>query len=168
MTSLSLINITLIHLMTCSLRATSHYLYQYWLLISEACYIHLRKMSVITQYDTMNPDVCFIYIYIYIYLNGRLFFSDGYQWLNSLAPGRFQIDFRYVIFKLNLVNVGWGMSHGIALRWMPLDLADDKSSLVQVVAWCRQATSHYLSQRWSRPMSPNGVTRPQWVNTDRN
>ena len=29
---------------------------------------------------------------------------------------------------------------------MPLDLTDDKWTLVQVMAWCRQATSHYLSQ----------------------
>ena len=47
---------------------------------------------------------------------------------------------------------------------MPLDLTDDKSTLVQVMAWCRQATSHYLSQCWPRSMLPNGVTRPQWVN----
>ena len=31
------------------------------------------------------------------------------------------------------------------------------------MAWCRQATSHYLSQRWPRSMSPYGVIRPQWV-----
>ena len=47
---------------------------------------------------------------------------------------------------------------------MPLDLTDDKSTLVQVMVWCRQATSHYLSQCWPRSMAPNGVTRPQWVN----
>ena len=47
---------------------------------------------------------------------------------------------------------------------MPLDHTDDKSTLVQVMAWCRQATSHYLSQCWPRSMPPNGVTRPQWVN----
>ena len=46
---------------------------------------------------------------------------------------------------------------------MSLDLTDDKSTLVQVMAWCRQATSHYLSQCWSRSLSPYGVTRPQWV-----
>ena len=51
----------------------------------------------------------------------------------------------------------------LALRWMPLDLTDDKSTLVQVLAWCRKATSHYLSQCWLRSMLPNGVTRPQWV-----
>ena len=59
---------------------------------------------------------------------------------------------------------GWGISCKIALRWMPLDLTNDKSTLVQVMAWCRQATSHYLSQCWPRFMSPYGVTRPQWVN----
>ena len=30
---------------------------------------------------------------------------------------------------------------------------DDKSTLVQVMAWCRQATSHYLSQWWPRYIS---------------
>ena len=51
----------------------------------------------------------------------------------------------------------------IDLRWMPLDLTDDKSTSVQKMAWCRQATSHYLSQCWPRFMSPYGVTRSQWV-----
>ena len=61
------------------------------------------------------------------------------------------------------MNGGWGISYDIALRWMALDLTDDKSTLVQVMAWCCQATSHYLSQCWPRSMSQNGVTRPQWV-----
>ena len=47
---------------------------------------------------------------------------------------------------------------------MPLDLTDDKSTLVQVMAWCRQATSHYLSQCWPKSLSLYGNTRPQWVN----
>ena len=68
-----------------------------------------------------------------------------------------------MIFKLTLVNGGWGISYVIAFRWMPLDLADDKSTLIQVMAWCRQATSHYLSQWWPRSLSPYGVIRPQWV-----
>ena len=80
-----------------------------------------------------------------------------------LAPGRFQFNLGKVIFKLNLVNVGWGISYEIALRWMSQDLTDDKSTLIQVMAWCRQATSHYLSQCWPRSMLPYGVTRPQWV-----
>ena len=51
----------------------------------------------------------------------------------------------------------------IALLWMSLDFTDDQSTLVQVMAWCRQATSHYLSQCWPRSVSPYGVTRLQWV-----
>ena len=48
---------------------------------------------------------------------------------------------------------------------MPQNLADDKSTLVQVMAWCRQATSHYLNQCWPRSSTPYGITRPQRVNT---
>ena len=57
-----------------------------------------------------------------------------YLFVNSLAPGRFQFNFRQVIFKLISVNGGWGISYEIALRWMPLDLTGDKSTLVQVMA----------------------------------
>ena len=35
------------------------------------------------------------------------------------------------------------------------------------MAWCHQATSHYLNQCWPRSMSPYGITRPQWVNVMR-
>ena len=83
---------------------------------------------------------------------------------NSLAPGKFEWNFRHVIFKQILVIDGWGICHEIALMWMPLDFTDDQSTLVQAMAWCRQATSHYLSQCWPRSLSPSGVTRPQWVN----
>ena len=31
------------------------------------------------------------------------------------------------------------------------------------MAWCHQATIHYLSQCWPRCMLPYGVTRPQWI-----
>ena len=81
--------------------------------------------------------------------------------LNSLAPGRFQRNFRKVIFQLILVIDGWSISCKILLKWMPMDLTDGKSTLVQVKAWCHQATSHYLSQSWPRSLPPYGVIRPQ-------
>ena len=31
------------------------------------------------------------------------------------------------------------------------------------MAWCHQATSHYLNQCWPRSPMPYGVTRPQWI-----
>ena len=62
---------------------------------------------------------------------------------------------------------GWGISCELALRWMSLDLID-KSTLVQVMAWCRQATSHYLSQWWPSSLLPYGITRSRdisaWIN----
>ena len=84
--------------------------------------------------------------------------------INSLAPGKFEWNFRYVTFKRILVTDGWGISFEIALIWMSLDFIDDQSTLVQV---SRQAISHYLSQCWPRSLSPHGVTRPQWVNENR-
>ena len=68
------------------------------------------------------------------------------------------------VFSMKLVL---GECHRIQLM--------NKSTLVQVMAWCHQwwhqaitydqATSQYLSQCWPRSMSPFGITRPQWVNT---
>ena len=72
-------------------------------------------------------------------------------------------DFRWVLFKPIAVIDGWDACCEIALRRISLDLTD-KATLVQVMAWCHQATSHYLSQCWPSFLSPYGVTRPQWVN----
>ena len=84
------------------------------------------------------------------------------EWaLNLVAPGRFEWKFRQVIFKHILVIDGWSITCKIALWLMSLDDTDDKSTLVQVMAWC---TSHYLSQSCPRSVSPYGITRPQWVN----
>ena len=80
--------------------------------------------------------------------------------INSLVPVEFQRNFRKVIFLLILVIDGWSK---IVLKWMPMDLTDGKSTLVQVMAWCRQTISHYLSQCWPRSLSPYDVIRPQWV-----
>ena len=70
----------------------------------------------------------------------------------------------YMIFKLILVTNGWRIFCENAHKWMSLDFTDVKSTLVQVMAWCHKAPSHYMSQCWPRSLSPYGVTRPQWVN----
>ena len=79
--------------------------------------------------------------------------------INSLAPGRFEGDFLISSFQFNFNN--WLIiCCKFALTWLSLDLADDKTTLVQVLAWwinkikensyTVQATSHYLSQCWSQ------------------
>ena len=88
----------------------------------------------------------------------------GNDYINSLAPGRFERNLRKVIFKLILMIGGWGIFCKMTLKLMSMGLTDDKSTLVQVMAWCLTAPSHYLNQCWPRSMSPYGITRPQWVN----
>ena len=82
---------------------------------------------------------------------------------NSLVPGRFKVNFRWIIFKLILGVNGWGISCETALIWVSLDHTYDKSTLVQGMAWCRQATSHYLIQWWGIYVY---VIWPQWVNNE--
>ena len=75
--------------------------------------------------------------------------QQTFEWnihVNSLATGRFKWNFRPAS-NFQAID-GWGISCEIALRWMPWDLTDVKSTLGQVMAWCRQAASHYLSQCW--------------------
>ena len=85
------------------------------------------------------------------------------QWVNSLAPGRSECDSKNIIFNLVLLIGIFRSSHDNAVWWMPQDLSDDKSTLVQVMAWCHQATSHYLGQCWLISLPPYAIARPQWV-----
>ena len=112
-------------------------------------------------------EISIKYNYMCIFLNKHLAsakrqpFCSG---LLTLSPEKFKWNFRYVNFKWILVIGGWHIFCEIALIWMSLDFTDDQSTLVQVMAWCRQATSHYLSQCWPRSLMPYSITRPQWVN----
>ena len=83
--------------------------------------------------------------------------------INSLGPGRNGNDFKTVIFKLTSSIWFFSNLYEIDLRRKPLDPTDDKSTMGLVMAWCRQAASHYLNQCWHRSMSPYRITRPQWV-----
>ena len=59
--------------------------------------------------------------------------------LNSLAPGRSGFNFKCAIFNLVLLIGIFRSFYDNALRWMSWDLSEDKSTLVQVMARCRQA-----------------------------
>ena len=67
-----------------------------------------------------------------------------------------------VIFCAFFIHI-WYICCEIVLKWMPLDNSDDKSTLVKVMAWCREATRHYLNQCWHNLMSPYCVAKPRWV-----
>ena len=88
------------------------------------------------------------------------FFNSQYLSF-AICPYRIQIKKWLLIISVILMIDGWGMYCEIVFGRMSLYLINDKSKLVQVMAWCRPATSHDLSQCWARPVSPSGVTRPQ-------
>ena len=165
----------------------SHYLNQYWLNISctpgnTFCIISIKKqicvfckekhvkmlfppMAVIIQASRCckhqsslwQHQICCEWDSV-----SRSMFLTHYllNSFNSLSPGKFEWNFGYLILQIISVIDGWVISCELALRWMSLDLTDDKSTLVQVMAWCHQATSHYLSQGWPRSLSPYGNTSP--------
>ena len=70
-------------------------------------------------------------------------------------------DFKNVIFSLALLIGTFKSSCDNVLRWMAQDLTDNKSTLVQVMAWCRQTTSHFWTsvnqdlQRHMASLGPN-------------
>ena len=84
---------------------------------------------------------------------------------NTLAPGRYRSNLKRVIsehlLRINIMST----SLEIPLGWMLQSAFDDKSTVVQVMAWCCQATSRYLNQCWSNTMLPYAISRPQWVNS---
>ena len=118
----------------------------------------LRASDIGLKYLEIMPYTMYVKWHIQITAT-----SPRGQWVNTLAPGRCGCNLKLVIFKhTSRVDI-LSISCEIALRWMPQDFTDDKSTLVQVMAWCRQATSHYLGQCWPPSISPYGVARPQWV-----
>ena len=68
-------------------------------------------------------------------------------------------------FKLILAINTLSIFCEIPIRWIQ-HLTGHYSTMVQAMAWCRQATGHYMSQCWPKSLAPYGVTMPQWVNLD--
>ena len=74
------------------------------------------------------------------------------------------------VLQLIIQNSGLGTWCEVYFMWMPQNLTNEKSTLVQVMAWCHQATSHYLSQCWPRVLLNRGwadltycITNSEWV-----
>ena len=56
--------------------------------------------------------------------------------------------------KHNLRIVILSVQVNITVEWKPEYLDDCKSTLVMVMAWCHQATSHYQNQCWPKSLTP--------------
>ena len=112
--------------------------------------VHPKKIRIFI------PCSCQITAYLITYLTMVNCSGSVCHWILwqkhiNMSTGKYGSNFKSVIFKLIIQNSSMGFRCLIALRWMPQDLTDEKSTLVQVIAWCHQATSHNLSQCWPGP-----------------
>ena len=92
--------------------------------------IHVRKQgSLVVMNEACDLCMCVI---------GR------YAWYSTYWPlGNITVILK-MSFSLIVQNSCLGTHLEIALRWMPMNLTMEKWTLVQVMAWCHQAPSHYL------------------------
>ena len=133
----------------------------------------VKKQILIKQKKHSRKYITYIYMHygltvatpVYYLFTAEFHELLAYIIFILIGPGKFEWNFRYVIYNQILVTDGCGISCEIALLWMSLDFTNYQSTLVQVMAWCHQATSHYLSQCWPRSLSPYGITGPEWVNS---
>ena len=107
------------------------------------------------------PDNSFKRIFMYqnccilIQISQEFVLKGLINWL--FFPWRSGSDSKNAIFSLVLLIRIFIFCHHIDIWFMPQDLTNDKSILVEVRDWCRQATSHYLIQCWPSSMSQYGI-----------
>ena len=94
----------------------------------------------------------------------KIAFWHMYQELTHWPLGDVTTILKSVIFNLFIQNSSSGIRRAVARRRILENPTNEKSALVQVMAWCRQATSHYLDQYWPRSMSPHGVPDHKMLN----
>ena len=92
----------------------------------------IRRQQAIT-WATVDPDLC---------LHLALL---GHNELTHLAPRRCSCSLKLMIFKFISRMDILSVSSEIALRLIPQNTFDNKSILAQVMTWCHQTTSYYLS-----------------------
>ena len=100
-------------------------------------------------WNTSNSNI------VHLLLLGCILYITSYLALPSLwgiflyifiGPWESWGKFIQSILELILMIIGWGITCEIVLRWMTVNITHDKSILVQVMAWCHQATNHELIQ----------------------
>ena len=98
---------------------------------------------------------------VFIYCWAR--YQPMREYVNSLSPVKCGYDLECVNYEHNLGIYILSNQVNITLEWMPEDVVDNKSTSVPVIAWCREATSHYMNEFWLRTSKPYDVTRAQSV-----
>ena len=90
----------------------------------------------------------------------RSYFHDPLPFnVNSLVPWRSGCDCKNCNLQYWITDCTFKSSFDNVHGWMARDLND----VVWVMAWCLQASSHYMSQSWPSSMLLYGVNYPKWV-----
>ena len=99
--------------------------------------------------------------------NGHCWCPNIVNELTHLSPGRCGNYLKSIMFILIIQNNSWGAHCKIVFRWMAQNLTSEKSTLVQVMVWCCQATNHYLDQCCPRSLMRYGIIRLWWINVEK-
>ena len=114
-----------------------------WLLPVILLYVLLWKLK---QLGNPNTNYCFLATLFHMTR------SPPIQLLKILAPGKCVCYFKCVNLKHISVMVFLSISSEVAFKGMPWNRISDRSTLVQIMAWCHHATGHYMNQCWLRSM----------------
>ena len=87
----------------------------------------------------------------------------------SYAPGKQSISWSVHVHG-NLCNLNMYATVYPVVTSIFIDVTNGKSVLIQVMAWCCQATSHWLSQCWpiviDQVMTPCWLVPSHWISLD--
>ena len=149
--SVNIVNVKCIFICTCSK--------------SKLC---LFQNSVIFFMNDNQNSMIFIFIFtnfktfswnsmIFSWSWNRSEFHRFFKW--SLIPGRCGCNIIHLTEQILLILLrNLATCCEIAVNWMPKSLTIDKLLLNQVIAWCRQARSHYRSYVYPDLLSPYDFT----------
>ena len=117
-----------------------------------------------TLFKTMKPlsDLMVAYftdIYIYVSLGLSELMYHNIGEVATIYESLFQAH--YSDSHLKVLNE-------IDLMWLTQILIDYKSTMVQILASCHQASNHYLNQCWRSYMTPYDITIEQFSHDDVN
>ena len=130
------------------IRNNLKFMWQEWWLYIFQLYMYIRDQYLyeIQEIDLNYAKLTCIYstsqeIYAWFIL-----ICPGF--LNSLLPGQNGHHFADDIFTCILMNEKFCILIRISLKFVPKGPIDDKSAVVQVMAWRQTGDSQYLNQCW--------------------
>ena len=128
------------------------------------------SLCITTTKHSKAKTVC-IFLGIYcIHLCASHIFNGTAQhellpWLSNLFL-KDKTGISHVWFKNKFYSLLYLVSYSESVLMQIIkDSTDDQSTLVKVMPWCHQATSHYLNQYWLSSLAPYGIKRGWWVNS---